>query len=132
MSQENVELVHMLLAQFAHGDLEALAARCNPDVAIHAAEGWPEPGPIVGRDDVIRQFGRLQEDWVAQTIQVKQIRAHEDRVLTEIAWEMQGAASGVPLEIDMSAAFVITGGDVVEIRFFWKWADALETVGLKE
>lgn len=75
------------------------------------------------------QFARLQEDWVDHTLRIKRIQADGDWVLTETVWKTRGAASGVPLETEMAAAYLITDGNVSEVRFFWRWADAVESIG---
>jgi hypothetical protein len=38
---------------------------------MDAPSGWPEPGPTDGRDAVIRQLTRLQEDWAHHTLEIQ-------------------------------------------------------------
>jgi hypothetical protein len=35
---------------------------------MRTPEGWPEPGPYVGREAVMREFEQLQETWDTYTL----------------------------------------------------------------
>ena len=52
---ENVELVKTALEAWNAGDMDAFGESFDPDVIMRAPEGWPEPGPFVGRDAVSRR-----------------------------------------------------------------------------
>jgi ketosteroid isomerase-like protein len=56
MSQENVEIVQSSGAAWNAGDMDAVRESLDPDVIWRAPEGWPEPGPYVGREAVMRQW----------------------------------------------------------------------------
>jgi hypothetical protein len=49
MSQENVEVVQAALAAWNAGEMDALRELYDPGAIVRAPEGWPEPGPFVGR-----------------------------------------------------------------------------------
>ena len=62
MSQENVEIARSFYVAFNAGDMEAVREMLDPDVAVgRELEGWPETGPFVGRDAVMRQWERTRE-----------------------------------------------------------------------
>lgn len=61
MSRENVEIVRQGYEAWNSGDMDLLAERFDPDVVSHPPEGWPEPGPFVGREATLRQFEQLRE-----------------------------------------------------------------------
>ena len=62
MSQKNVEVVRSSILAFNAGDIEAVRETLDPDVVIgRELEGWPETGPFVGRDAVMRQWERTRE-----------------------------------------------------------------------
>src|SRR6478736_3300169 len=86
MSQENVEVVRRTLAAYNAWDMEALRETLDPDVAIgRGLEGWPEPGPFVGREAVMRQFQRVREPWGdAATVAPISVIDAGDRVITRI------------------------------------------------
>ena len=132
MSQENVELVRESVRRFAAGDLPGLARLYTRDVVIVAPPGWPEGGRFEGRDAVIHQLTRAQEDWLHQTMEVRRERAERDRVVIEILWNVKGAGSGVPGEVTVFAACRVEGQLIAELLYFWEWNDALEAAGLSE
>ena len=61
MSQENVEVVRAFFEAWNSGDMDAVRDTYDPNVIVRAVEGWPEPGPYVGRDAVMRQW-KLQRE----------------------------------------------------------------------
>jgi ketosteroid isomerase-like protein len=52
---ENVEVVRRVYDAWNAGDMTALRDLCDPDVVMHHPKGWPEPGPSVGREAVLRE-----------------------------------------------------------------------------
>jgi ketosteroid isomerase-like protein len=132
MSQENVELVRESVRRFAAGDLSGLADLYTPDVVVVAPPRWPEGGRFEGRDAVIRQLARVQEDWDHQTMEVRDEMADCDWVVVEILWSVEGAGSGVPGQVTVIAACRVEGPRIAELRYFWEWDDALEAAGLRE
>ena len=63
MSQENVEVVKAAYVAWNAGDMDAFRELYDPDVIARPPERWPEPGPFVGRDAVMRQFARVRAAW---------------------------------------------------------------------
>ncbi len=56
MSEENVEVIRAAFEAWNAGDMDALRERLDPDIIWRPPEGWPEPGPFVGREAVMRWF----------------------------------------------------------------------------
>jgi ketosteroid isomerase-like protein len=56
MSQENVEIVRAFFEAWNAGDMDALREMYDPDIIVRMLEDWPEPGPFVGPDAVMRQW----------------------------------------------------------------------------
>jgi ketosteroid isomerase-like protein len=54
MSRENVELVRAAFDTWNADDMDAYAAMLHEDVIVRAPANWPEPGPYVGREAVMR------------------------------------------------------------------------------
>ena len=61
MSQENVEVMQAAFAAWNAGDMDAFRDLYDPDVIWRQLEGWPEPGPEVGREAVMHQLGQQRE-----------------------------------------------------------------------
>jgi ketosteroid isomerase-like protein len=49
MSQENVEVVRAGFEAWNAGDMDAFGELLAPEIIMWNPEGWPEPGPFVGR-----------------------------------------------------------------------------------
>ena len=67
MSQENVEIVQAGFEAGTPGDMDAVRELYHPDVIVRSPEGWPEPGPFVGRDAVLREFDHFRATLDADT-----------------------------------------------------------------
>lgn len=46
------------------GDMDAVRERYDPDVLMRTPEDWPEQGPFVGREAVMREWEQLRETWL--------------------------------------------------------------------
>ena len=96
MSQENVEIVRASFEAWNAGDMDALRELYDPDVIVRTPEGWPEPGPYVGREAVMRQFEQLRETWDADALEpISDFIDAGDRVAREVhlAWRRPAALS---------------------------------------
>src|SRR5262245_19598618 len=99
MSRENVELMRAGFAAWNAGDMEALRASLDPDVVQRNPGGWPEPGPLVGRDAVMRNWEQARDlfrsDAVAST---SDLIDAGDRVLSRMIW--RGAGRGPEAQVE--------------------------------
>ena len=70
MSQENIEVIRVAFETWNARDIAALGELYDPDVMIvRGLEGWPESGPVVGREAVIGYFEQLRETWDSDTLE---------------------------------------------------------------
>jgi ketosteroid isomerase-like protein len=132
MSQENVDFVRQSIRRFAERDFEGLREDYSPDAVLHAPTGWPDGAVFSGRDTIIKQFVRLQEDWRQQSMTTPRIDGYGDWVIAELVWEAAGAGSGVPTQMSLVGAYRVEAGRIAEARFFWDRDKALEAAGLTE
>ena len=131
MSQENVEIVRASIEAWNAADTETLRGLYDPEAMMRAPKGWPEPGPFVGREAVIRQFEQLQETWDADTLQpITGFIAHGDRVAVRVIW--RGAGRGPESTIEFTVLFTVRKQRILFVEYFWDHAEALEAVGLSE
>ena len=65
MSQENVEIVRKLIEAWNAGDMDAFRELYDPEIIMRPPERWPEPGPFVGREAVMREWHQTRETWDA-------------------------------------------------------------------
>jgi ketosteroid isomerase-like protein len=69
MSQENVETARASFETWNAADMDAFRDLLDPDVILRNPEGWPEPGPHVGREAVLRQFQEARELWDSDVLE---------------------------------------------------------------
>jgi ketosteroid isomerase-like protein len=131
MSQENVEVVRAGLEAWNAGDMDAWAESLAPDVISHPPEGWPEPGPFMGKEAVERQFMQLRETWDADALEViSDFIDAADRVVVRVIWH--GAGYGPEADLEMTCIYTVRKGKLLGLEFFWNHAEAIEAVGLSE
>ena len=131
MSQENVEIVRAAFAAWNTDDMDAFRELLDPAVIVRTLEGWPEPGPYVGREAVMRWWEQVRETWDADPIElISEFIDGADRVAVRLIWH--GAGHGPDMNMEMTAVFTVRKGRIFYQEFFWDHAEALEAVGLSE
>jgi ketosteroid isomerase-like protein len=131
MSEENVEIVRAAYEAWNAGDMDAFRQLCDPDIIVRPAEGWPEPGPFVGREAVMREWHQLRETWESDTLEpISDFIEVADRVLVRQVW--RGVGQGPRANIELTNVVTLRDGKVIYQEFFWDHAEALEAAGLSE
>src|SRR3954447_25318798 len=129
MSQENVEIVKAFFDAWNAGDMDAVRETYDPEVIMRPVEGWPEPGPFVGREAVMDQWARQREAWDTDTaVPTSEFIEVGGFVLVRFSW--RGAGHGPEANIEVTSLTTVRRGRVVYVEFFWNHAEALEAVGL--
>ena len=131
MSHENVEIVRAVFAAWNAGDMDSVRDLLNPDVVVRGPEGWPEPGPFVGRDAVMREWEQLRETWDADALApISDFLDGADHVVVRLIW--RGAGYGPELNLEITSVYTVRQRKVFYQEFFWDHAEALEAAGLSE
>jgi len=131
MSQENVEVARGVFDAWKAGDMDAVRDLYDPNVIVRPMSDWPEPGPWVGREAVMRQWEQMRDAWSADAVEpISEFIDAADRVVVRQMW--RGAGRGPDLNMEMTNVFMVRGGRIVYQGFFWDHAEALETLGLGE
>ena len=131
MSQENVEVVRAAYEAWNAGDMDAVRALLDPDVILRLPEGWPEPGPYVGREAVLRQWEQLRETWDADVVEpIGDFVDVGDRVAVRQSWRTAGR--GPESNFEFTNVFTVRKGRVIGVEQFWDHAEVLEALGLSE
>jgi ketosteroid isomerase-like protein len=129
MSQENVELAGF--EAWNAGDMDAYRELYDPDVIVRTPEGWPEPGPYIGRDAFMRWCQQLRETWDADALElISDFIDAGDRVAVRQIWRTAG--HGPNANMEMTNVLTVRKRRVVFQEFFWDHAEALEAMGLLE
>ena len=131
MSRENVEVFQAVFAAWNAGDMDGFRERYDPDVVMRAPEGWPEPGPFVGREAVMREWHQLRDTWHGDTVKpISDFIELADRVVVRQVWH--AASRGPEAHLEMTNVITLRAGRIVYQEFFWDHDQALEAVGLSE
>ena len=131
MSQENVEYVRGAFEVHNAWNREAMREFYDPDVIMRPPEGWPEPGPYVGRAAVMRQVWQMRETWDEDTLEpISDFIDSGDRVAVRAVWRTAG--SGPEFTLETTFVYTFRNGKCVSHEFFWDHAQALKAVGLSE
>jgi ketosteroid isomerase-like protein len=131
MSQENVEVVKSAFEAWNAGNMDALRELQDPNVIQRPPNGWPEPGPFVGRDASMRQFEQLRETWDTDAFElISDFIDVGDRVAVRFIWH--GAGHGPQANVEMTGVYTVRKGKLLAIENFWDHAEALEILGPSE
>jgi ketosteroid isomerase-like protein len=129
MSEENVEMVRAGFEAWNAGDMDAYRDLLDPDVVMHTPEDWPERGPYVGREAVLRQFRQMRDVWDAETAEpIGEFIDAGDRVLMRFVW--RGEGHGPDVNLELTCVYTLRNGRHVSFEFFRDHAEALEAAGL--
>jgi len=131
MSQENVEVVRAGFQAWNAGDMDAVREMHDPSVIARTLEGWPEPGPFVGRDAVMRQFARVRAAWDTDAIEpIGDFLDAGDRVIVRVFFHDLGI--GPEANLEFTIVYTVRERRIFFIEYFWDHAEALEAAGLSE
>ena len=112
-------------------DMQALREFYDPDALVRPPEGWPEPGPFVGREAVMRQWEQLRETFDADALELlSDFIDAADRVAVRVNW--RGAGRGPESNMEMTDVFTVRRGRICIIECYWDHAEALEALGPSE
>ena len=130
MSQENAEIVRAFFEAWNAGDMGAVRELYDSDAILRMAPDWPEPGPYVGREAVMREFTQLRETWDADAAEVMSVIDVADRVVVRFIW--RGSGRGPEASVELTAVHTVRNGTILVAEYFRDYAEALETLGRSE
>jgi ketosteroid isomerase-like protein len=132
MSQANVELVRNGIAAWNQRDADMWLRYATPEIE------WLPAGPAAvdstvyrGYDEVASGFAAVWETWSVFEFQEREVRDLGDSVLWFGRVKIRGSASGVELDQEFAAHFVVSDGRFTRLQAFLSWQEALEAVGLE-
>ena len=112
---------------------ELIAQTCAPDIE------WAAAGPAAversvyrGHDEVASGFAAIWETWDVFQLEEGQIRDLGDSVLWLGRVKMRGSASHIDLDQEFAVHIRLQDGQVISVRAFPAWQEALEAAGLSE
>jgi ketosteroid isomerase-like protein len=131
MSQENVDVVRASFEAWNAGDMEAWSGFLAPDVIWRVEKNWPEQGPFIGREAVLRAVQQGRETWDTDTAEpIGEFFHAADRVAVRFVWH--GHGHGPESHMEMTCVYTVREGMISAFEFFWDHAEALKIAGLTE
>ena len=117
MSQENVDVVRANVAAWNAGDVDAMRERYDPNVIVRPVEGWPEPGPFVGRDAVIRQWKQQREAFQFSDVlePISDFINVADRVVVRFIVRGRGV-HGPRVNMELTGVYTVRKGRIFYVR----------------
>ena len=131
MSQENLQFVLAGYARanagervpeldFWHEDAEYQAAREDPDSETHK-----------GIEAIRRQFARWYEAYPDLRVEPLDGKAENDLVFVWVRFSGHGAASGIPIEMELAHVWTVREGKAVRVVEYFDRSEALDAISLR-
>jgi ketosteroid isomerase-like protein len=132
MSQSDIEAFYAAVRAFAERDLEAMAEQFTDDAVVRAPEGWPESGPYVGKEAVMRNFALLQEDWAEHDMTVTSVLERDGQFVARMIWDVLGRGSGLRSRLEVSVLHRFRDGKISVGTYYLDHDQALRDAGVSE
>jgi ketosteroid isomerase-like protein len=133
MSQENVEIVKVLMDAVHRRDIDAFAGVTTPDFEWFPVFAARVEGDVYrGRAGIEAFLGEVDEIWEEFTPLPEEYRDLGDRVLGLGRLRTRGRGSGAPVDSPWGGIYDLRGGKVVRIRTYLDHDEALHAAGLSE
>ena len=131
MSQENVDVVRASIEAWNAGDMDAWGELLDSDAILRNPDGWPEPGPQMGREAVVQQMLHVRDTWDANALEpISDFVDVGERVVVRLMWH--GVGHGPDLHLEMTCLYTVRKRKIIGLELSWDHAEALEAVGLSE
>ena len=132
MSQENVENVLAAYARFNEGDKEPSLDNWHEDAEYVAAREDPDSDTHRGIEAVRQQAARWVEAYPDLRVEPLEVRSNRDKVFVWVRFIGHGAASGLPIDMELAHVCTVRNGKTVRLVEYNDRTEALKAVGLEE
>jgi uncharacterized protein len=108
MANDNVELLNGAYEAFGRGDVPAVLAILDENIAWDAPEILPHRIPVGGRDDVAAFFRNIGDTWDEFSVEIDDVCASGDRVC--MIGRAGGTLAGKPASYGFVHAWTVRDG----------------------
>ena len=129
MSEENLQVVRTAFDAYFRGDVPAMLELVDPSVIVTQLPDQPDPQTFHGRDGLLRGMAEWIGEWDDYSIEVRQMRDFDDRVLVSCVQRGRGKGSGIQVEADVYFLFTLRAGMLVRWQMFQSEQQALDAAG---
>ena len=112
------------------GRLEAVLSLCHPDMEWYEPPETPDRTVTSGRENALRALQTWMSTWSSYEYDVVEMRSHGDKVLVEVRQRMEGAASGLPISMELFQVWTVRDGLATSMEMYTDRTQALEASGL--
>jgi ketosteroid isomerase-like protein len=128
-SGEAAEVVRRFYAARRRGDRAAAARLVEPDAEFDlSASESPYRGIYRGRTEIEDLWSATRDSWSENWIEIEQEVVRGDRVAVGVRHHTRGRSSGIEAVARGAQVLTVRGGQIVEMRLFQSWDDALEAI----
>jgi ketosteroid isomerase-like protein len=128
MSQENVEIVRSIYADWERGDFSNIDW-ADADIEFQI----PNEQPVRGVGAMGRRWGEWLRAWDNVAVSPETFHDRGDRVVGVHSFRGQGKRSGIPArDFSVACVFTLRDGKVVRLILYSNKNDALKAAGLRE
>ena len=134
MSQENVQIIRVLIDAFNRRDYTAVLDAIDPEVEWHPPPDIPNAAVAIGRDALIANF----QDWFGawedyRTVPEEILDGSDDTVVMCARESARGKGSGIEMRSRrVFGVFQLRDGKVVRQQAYLDRAEALRAAGLSD
>jgi ketosteroid isomerase-like protein len=133
MSQENVEALRAVYAEWSEGNFQAGGDLWDRRVVFVPVAELPDGGDYFGLDGVTRFMREFLQPWTNFTITAEELIEAGDSVVVVARQRAVGRESGLVAEMGLQfQVWTFRGRSVIRFEAFRERAEALEAVGLRE
>jgi uncharacterized protein len=132
MSQENVDFVRDGYARFNAGERTAELWFWHPDAEYHASREDPDSAVHRGIDAIRKQFATWVEAYPDLKIEILEAEGNGDQVFLWVRFIGHGAASGIPLEMELAHVYTLHNGKAARVVEYSDRQKARKAAGLPE
>lgn len=119
MSENSVDLVRSMYEAFATGDVPAVVARMDPEIAWNEAENFPyaDGNPYIGPDAVVEGvFARLENDWDGWTLEIKEYLDAGDTAVVTGRYRATHKQTGNAIDAQFVHVWKVRNGKAVSFQ----------------
>jgi SnoaL-like protein len=133
MSQENVEVIRRVLAEWEHGNF---GTGGNSSIPMSTSAGstriFVHRSETHGLEELGQAMVEFLDAWERVTARAERIVSAGDKVITVETWQARGRASGVETEVRHSSIWTVVGGKITSFANYGTPDAAFEAAGLRE
>lgn len=132
MSEQNVEIVLSRYARYNAGERRPDLGFWHEDAEYHAAREDPDSAIHRGIEAIRRQFERWWEAYPDLRVEPLEAKGKGDQVFLWVRFTGHGAASGVPMEMELAHVYTMQDGKAARVVEYSDRTEALKAAGLRE